>query len=371
MKHPVSVMGLCILAAFPAWSGDFPLGLPAVPIPENNPQTVEKIQLGNMLFHDRRFSATEKVSCATCHNPAKTFTDSPLRLSQGIEGKTGTRNAPTVVNAAYFGSQFWDGRAKTLEEQSLGPFVNPVEGGLPNHDPILNIVRSDPVYVAAFQEAFGKSGTGVTMHEVSQAIASFERTLIAGDSLFDRYYFAGDRSALSKAQVRGLQVFLGKGRCVSCHSIEQDHALFTDSKFHNIGVGINGIQVDIPMLVDAFLQAKKQGVDVDVEVLTNPKTSELGRFTVTGNLTEIGAFKTPTLRNVAQTAPYMHDGSLKTLRDVIEHYNNGGKSAANERVNDFLSGGIRPLGLTPDETGDLSAFLESLTSPQFAVKAAR
>ncbi|MGR8934061.1 MAG: cytochrome-c peroxidase [Gammaproteobacteria bacterium] len=371
MIHSVRLVGLCLFAAFPTWAESPPLGLPPVPIPVDNPQTAEKIQLGNLLFHDIRFSATGKVSCATCHNPAKTFTDSPLRVSQGINSKTGTRNAPTVVNAAYMSSQFWDGRAKTLEEQSLGPFVDPVEGGLTSHELILKIVRSDPSYVTAFQKVFGKSGAGITMQEVSQAIASFERSVIAGDSPFDRYYFAGDKSALSKAQIRGLQVFLSKGRCVSCHTIEQDHALFTDSKFHNIGVGINGIQPDIPQLVNAFLQAKKKSVDVDVAVLTNPKTSELGRFAVSGDLNEIGAFKTPTLRNAAQTAPYMHDGSMKTLRDVIVHYNNGGKAAANERVNDLLSSGIRPLGLTPDEIDDLNAFLQSLTSPQFAVKAAR
>lgn len=204
------------------------------------------------------------------------------------------------------------------------------------------------------------------MREVTQAIAAFERTLIAGDSPFDRWYFGGDKSAMSEAAIRGFDVFLNKGRCVSCHTIEQDHALFTDNRFHNIGVGINRIQKDIPKLAPAFLKARSQGVDVDEKVLTDPRVSELGRFAITTSLDDLGAFKTSTLRNVAVTPPYMHDGSLKTLREVVEHYNNGGVSNPDDPVNDFLSGGIRPLNLTEQEINDLVAFLESLTSPRFA-----
>lgn len=344
------------------------LGLPPLPIPADNPQTPEKIQLGDKLFNDTRFSSTGDVSCATCHDPQKAFTDSPLVTSEGINKLTGTRNAPTVINSAYFTKFFWDGRSPDLEDQAQHPIINPVEMGLANHDPVLAIVRTDPEYIAAFRKAFNKEPLQVTMREVQQAIASFERTLVSGDSPFDQWYFGKQQNAISDQAKRGFDVFVNKGRCVSCHTIEQDHALFTDNRFHNIGVGVNRIQADIGTLAPAFLKAKAEGVDVDKAVLTNPKTSELGRFAVTDALDELGSFKTSTLRNVAVTAPFMHDGSLKTLRDVVEHYNNGGITNKTDPVNDFLSGGIRPLNLSDQEMSDLVAFLETLTSPQFAAQ---
>lgn len=345
-----------------------PLGLPPVPIPADNPQTPDKIQLGDKLFNDKRFSSTGEVSCATCHDPKKAFTDSPLVTSEGINKLTGTRNAPTVINAAYYQLFFWDGRSANMEDQAQHPIINPVEMGLANHDPVLKIVRSDPDYVAAFRKVFDKEPAQVTMREVQQAMASFERTIVSGDSPFDQWYFGKRKDAISAQAQRGFDVFMNKGRCVSCHTIEQDQALFTDNRFHNIGVGINRIQAEVPQLAPQFLKAKATGVDVDKAVLTNPKASELGRFAVTDTLDELGAFKTSTLRNVAVTAPFMHDGSLKTLRDVVEHYNNGGITKKTDPVNDFLSGGIRPLDLTDDEISDLVAFLETLTSPQFAAQ---
>lgn len=343
-----------------------PLGLPPVPIPKDNPQTAEKIELGELLFHDTRFSSTEEVSCATCHDAGKAFTDSPLSVSEGIDKLTGTRNAPTVVNAAYFRTQFWDGRSPSLEDQALHPFLNPVEMGLESHQPILDIVRSDPDYVEAFNKVFGKSGDQVTMTEVTQAIAAFERTQVFANSPFDRWYFGGEDGAMAAAQKRGFDIFVNEGRCVSCHVIEQTQALFTDSRFHNIGVGINNIQADVPKLAKAFVKAEATASEVDVKVLTDPKTSEIGRFAVTRTFDDLGSFKTPTLRNVAVTAPYMHDGSLKTLRDAVVHYNNGGVTNEGDPVNDFLSGGIRPLELTDEQIDDLVAFMEALTSPEFA-----
>lgn len=338
------------------------LGLPPVPIPADNPQTAEKIELGNKLFHDTRFSGDGTLSCATCHADDKAFTDSPLKTSQGIRKQAGTRNAPTIINAAYYSLLFWDGRASSLEDQSQFPIVNPIEMGLPSHEPLLKIVRSDPSYSEAFKKVFGKSGNDITMEEVKKAIASFERTIVAGDSPFDHYYFKHETNAISDAAKRGFDVFLNQGRCVSCHTIEQDRALFTDNRFHNIGVGINRIQPDVPRLSAEFLKAKASGLDVDKAVLMDPKTSDLGRFAVTTHFDEIGAFKTSTLRNIALTAPYMHDGSLKTLKDVVKHYNDGGKSAGDPSVNDYLSGGIRPLNLTDQQQDDLVAFMESLTS---------
>jgi len=218
-----------------------PLGLPPVPIPEDNPQTPEKIQLGDRLFHDTRFSADGKVSCATCHAQDKAFTDN-LPVSKGFNNLTGTRNALMVINAAYMKTLFWDGREPDLEGQSKQPPVNPVEGGLADHTPLLDVIRKDQDYVSAFKSVFGVDAEAISMDHVAMAIASFERTVIAGDSPFDRYYYADDKKAMTPAQIRGLALFTGKARCVSCHRIEQIQALFTDNRFHNIGVGFKTIR---------------------------------------------------------------------------------------------------------------------------------
>ena len=372
-----TVLRLCILSAFagvgfagpgvaaePAALPPLPLGLPPVPIPADNPQTPEKVKLGDKLFNDTRFSSNNTVSCATCHDPKKAFTDR-LALSKGVNDLLGTRNAPTVINSAYFTSQFWDGREPSLEQQSLQPIVNPVEMALPDHEPVLKIVRTDPEYQKMFQQVFNKTGEQVTMTEVKQAIAAFERTVISGNSPFDRFQYGGDKNALSPAAQRGLKVYLNQGRCVSCHTIEQTHALFTNNRFHNIGVGFKRVQEDIPGLASAFLEAKAKGMDVDKAVLSNKNSSELGRFAVDDEITSMGGFKTPTLRNVAKTQPYMHDGSLKTLAEVVDWYNNGGKLKETDPSTPYLDGGIRPLNLTDQEKKDLVAFLESLTSPEF------
>ncbi len=368
----IGVVGVVAIAASEPSAP--PLGLPPVPIPADNPQSPEKIALGERLFNDTRFSSTGEVSCATCHDPEKGLTDSPLKVSEGItkgnKKLTGTRNAPTVANAVYFTHQFWDGRSPSLEDQALHPPVNPVEMGLPNHQPILDIVRTDPGYAAAFKAVFGKSGDQITMAEVTKAIAAFERTQVFANSAFDRYFYGGEATALTDQQRRGLALFRNQGRCVSCHVIEQTQALFTDNRFHNIGVGINRIQNDVPVLAGEFLQAKATLAEVDVKVLTDARTSELGRFAVSEGFDDLGSFKTPTLRNAAVTAPYMHDGSVATLRDAVVHYNNGGVTNEGDPVNDFLSGGIRPLKLTDDQIEDLVAFMEALTSPEFASQAA-
>lgn len=347
------------------------LGLPELVIPENNPQSPGKIALGDKLFNDKRFSSTGTVSCASCHAPSKAFTDEtgPRPVSVGISDLTGTRNAPTVLNAAFNRTQFWDGRSVDLEDQAQHPFLNPVEMGLPTHEPILEIVREDREYQRAFRQVFDVQPEEVTMEHVQMAIASFERTLITGNSPFDRWYFGGEQNAVSEDAKRGFEVFMKQGRCVSCHTIEQDHALFTDHKFHNIGVGVNEMAPRVPELAGAFMVAKANGADVDVEVLTDADTSHLGRFAVSDQLSDVGGFKTPTLRNIAVTLPYMHDGSLATLREVVEHYNNGGVRPKDAPVNPYLSGGIRPLELTEQQISDLVTFMETLTSPEYAAKA--
>lgn len=365
MKPAFILLALSVASPL-ALAQTLPLGLPPVPIPADNPQTKEKIALGEKLFNDARFSSTGLIKCATCHDPAMGMTDSPLRVSKGINDLLGTRNAPTVANAAYNRTQFWDGRSPDLEDQSQHPFVNPVEMGLQNHDPILTTIRGDRSYTRAFDDVFDVKPDEITMDHVMKAIASFERTVISGDSPFDRWYFGGEADAISEAAIRGFDVFIKDGRCVSCHTIEQDHALFTDHKFHNIGIGIGDIDARVPELVGAFLQAKASGADVDVTVLTDADTSHLGRFAISEDLADVGGFKTPTLRNIAVTAPYMHDGSLATLRDVVEHYNNGGVTPADAPVTPYLSGGIRPLELTEQQIDDLVSFMETLTSPQYA-----
>jgi cytochrome c peroxidase len=342
-----------------------PVGLPPVPVPADNPITPEKVKLGDKLFHDTRFSSTGEVSCATCHDRKKGFADA-LPVSEGIKKLKGTRNAPTVINAAYLRTQFWDGREPTLEAQSAQPFLNPVEMGLKDHEPILKIVRTDPEYAELFKKAFGKTGDQITMTEVQKGLGTFQRTLIGGDSPFDRYYFGGDKEAMSPAAIRGFQIYIGKGRCVSCHLIEQTQALFTDNRFHMIGVSANQMPQDLDELSAAVEDVKKRGTDI--AVLSNPKTSSLGRYAVTRDLTDIGAFKTPTLRNIELTAPYMHDGSHKTLEEVVQFYNNGGRLNESDPLPKLLSGGIRPLNLTEEQQADLVEFLKALTSPQFVQK---
>ena len=364
----VSLLAALTLTASPVLAQEAPpLGLPPVPVPIDNPQTPAKVKLGDKLFHDVRFSTSGDVSCATCHDRAKAFTDSPNIVSLGIKQQKGTRNAPTVLNSAFYESMFWDGREPNLETQSLQPLTNPVEMGLPNHEPVLAIVRTDAAYQPMFKEAFGKDGTAITMDEVSKAIGAFERTIVSGNSPFDRWYYGGDEKAVSAEAKRGFKVFLEQGRCVSCHTMSQTYSIFTDSKFHNINIGFPRIEKDIVEMANTFQAARAKGTDVDVAVLTNKNISELGRYAVTIQWSDVGNFKTPTLRNIELTAPYMHDGSLKTLEEVVDHYNNGGKlKATDPEPAGFLSGGIRPLNLSEQQKKDLVAFLKTLNSPEVA-----
>lgn len=308
-----------------------PLGLPPLSWPADNPPTAETIALGEKLYFTPLLSVDKTISCASCHNPAKGFSDG-LPVSTGVGGKKGTRNAPTVWNAAYNASQFWDGRAATLEEQAAGPITNPIEMA---HS-VEGVERScgeDKTLRGLFEAAFGpapSAGNPVTMERITRAIAAYERTLLRANSPFDRYMYGGDSKALSPAAQRGLRVFRdpAKGNCAVCHTIEEKYALFTDNKFHNLGVG---------MTVEGEL-------------------ADLGRFLISKHEPDRGAFRTPTLRNVALTAPYMHDGSLKTLKEVIDFYVGGGNS------NPHLDKEIKPLThLSKQERADLEAFLESLT----------
>ena len=327
------------------------LGLPPLTIPNDNPQSIEKISLGKLLFNDNRFSKDGTVSCASCHVVAKTYTDG-LAVAKGINGQQGTRNSPTLVNAAFFNTLFLDGRANSLEEQALGPLVNPIEHGLESHQLIVDVIVNDTNYIQQFEKVFDIKKEEITIQQVSKAIASFERTLISGDSPFDRHLFGQDHSALSSSAERGLDVFKRNGNCVTCHEISWNNALFSDNRFYNIGVGFK----NLTQILDEFIAEIKLGKKPEEFPLTVQQHSELGRFNVTKDVKDIGKFKTPTLRNIALTAPYMHDGSFKTLEEVIEHYDKGGDK------NHFIDSKIFPLHLTKQEKTDILEFMKSLTS---------
>jgi cytochrome c peroxidase len=331
-------------------------GLPPLIIPADNSQTAGKIVLGQKLFNDPRFSADGTISCASCHQIDKAFTDGRSHAI-GIRGQIGERNAPTVVNAAFYNSFFHDGRRSSLEEQALDPLTNPIEHGLTSQEQILTVIQRDFDYLKSFFTVFGLTAEKITVAHVAKAIASFERTLISGDTPFDQYFFKSRRKLLNESEARGLRIFRRKGNCANCHEISWDHALFTDNRFYNIGIGFKTLKKELPSL----LASPKRKNAKPLEGLTELQKSELGRFNVTGMFKDMGKFKTPTLRNIALTAPYMHDGSIKTLSEVVEYYDKGGEK------NRFLDPAIFPLHLTEQEKEDLVAFMKKLTSPQYEV----
>ncbi len=302
-----------------------PLGLPPVPIPPDNPPTAETIALGRRLYYDPILSLDYTVSCATCHSPEHGFAD-PNPVSEGVGKKTGTRHSPSVLNSAYSAVQFWDGRSPSLENQAEGPVQNPVE--MANTLTVVEQrLNGDPGYRQAFAKAWG--ARPITYEMVEKSIASFERTVISANSPFDRWKYGRDEKAVSDAVKRGFIVFTAKdkGNCAECHTIGAKDALFTDNEFHNIGVS-----VDMGQFID------------------------VGLYAVTHKDADKGKFRTPCIRNVALFPPYMSDGSMKDLKQVIDFYIGAGNSNANLdkeiHVLDFLSG---------QERSDLLEFLKSLT----------
>ena len=292
-----------------------PLGLDEyVPLPGNNPITPVKIRLGERLFFDTRLSADGQLSCASCHDPNRAFT-SGTRLANGVFGRTGARNVPTILNRAYGQSFFWDGRAATLEEQVLGPIQNRSEMGL-SISAFTARLRQSALYRREFAEAFGEPPSATT---AAHALATYVRAQRVGDAPYDRYR-AGDTSALSADAARGLSLFRGRANCGSCHIGPN----FTDEQFHNTGVSW--------------------------------RSGDLGRFRVTRRTEDRGRFKTPTLRQLRLTSPYMHDGSFDSLDAVVEFYDAGGND------NPWLDAELHPLHLTASEKRDLIAFLLSLSS---------
>ena len=349
----VAALGL-LLAAPPALAEDVALPVPdgVLPpeIPADNPLSSAKVELGRKLYFDVRLSKDDTVSCATCHDPRTGFAE-PKPVSTGVGGAQGVRNAPTVLNAAFLREQFWDGRAPTLEAQALQPIVNPVEMAMPDHPAVEAKLRGISEYGPLFQKAFGDPK--ISIARVAQAIASFERTILSLDAPIDRF-LAGDAQAISDSAKRGWELYNGKARCNTCHAHTSVFPLFTDEKYHNIGVAAKAVDFQ-------SLARQAEGHPETLSALAHePHINQLGRFLVTKQRQDMGAFKTPQLRNVARTAPYMHDGSEKTLLDVIEFYDRGGNP------NPWIDGGIRPLGLTEQEKADLVALLETFTSSDLA-----
>ena len=326
------------IAAFgdDAYTPRIPLGLDGsaflANIPEDNPLTSARVSLGKLLFFDKRLSKDGTLACGTCHQPRYAFTDGQP-LPTGIGGRQGRRNAPTILNRVYGNTHFYDGRVQTLEEQALQPIQNGLEMGntLENLVATLSAV---PGYRIRFKDAFGTET--ITSDRIAKAIAAFEWSLITGESPFDLFEYGGPDGSMSETAERGLRVFRSKkARCALCHT----RFTYTDEDFHNIGVGWDK--------VDLSTYKKTQNPD-DIRGV------DPGRYAYTRKPEHFGAVKTPTLREVGRTSPYMHNGSIKTLEEIVEFYNKGGIS------NPFLDEKIKPLDLTEAEKQDLVAFLKAL-----------
>jgi cytochrome c peroxidase len=339
-----------------------PLGIPQELwdyfIPKDNAMTAAKVELGRKLFFEPRLSADGSVSCASCHDPNRAFTDGK-RLAEGIGGRRGTRNSPTLLNAMFNGGQFWDGRAASLEDQGKMPLVNPDEMGNKSLDEVAARIGAMPEYAKEFERVYG---TAVTMDGIAKAIAAFERTLVAANSPLDRY-LAGDVNSMSEAARSGMGLFRGKARCSVCHAFNQNFSTFatfpflTDMNYRNTGIAANydGFGALARRAMDA---ARDQTDGVPTEVARHERAGELGRFLISGNTLDVGAFRTPSLRNVELTAPYFHDGSAATLEDVVRYYIKGGNQNANR---DWQ---LEPVALNEEEQRNLVEFLKALTSDE-------
>jgi cytochrome c peroxidase len=345
LSFSVSLLTLAINPLFAGQDTIQPdrLGLP----PVGQSPSKQHLAVGKRLFFDMRLSGNGSVSCGTCHQPDKAFADGKP-VAEGIKSQKGTRNTPSIINSAFLTSFFWDGRRTSLVDQAKDPFVNPVEHGLASHDELVQIVGQDPDYQKAFQTVSGKEHP-IALEQVAEAIAAYVGSLVSGNSAFDRYYYGRDRSALSSEARLGLELFRGKARCDTCHVIGTDGAIFTDGQFHRLGIGSARIEEKLGQLTTAAIEQSQQGLDH--RILGDPDMAELGRFLVTHDPKDIGKFKTPSLRNVALTAPYMHDGSVPTLEAAVDRelYYRSFESA-------------RPILLSPREKAALVEFLRALSS---------
>jgi cytochrome c peroxidase len=329
-------------------------------VPTDNAITPERIALGKRLYFDTRLSKDGTLACATCHDVSRSFTDR-RPVSEGIADQLGQRNAPTTMNALFFQTQFLDGRAAMLEDQARLPILNPIEMGQPSQDATVANIKDDAEYQKMFQAAYGRA---INYDDLVRAIATFERTFVFLDAPFDAFA-AGDHDAISAKAQEGWVLFNGKARCVTCHMLSPSNPIGTDNRFHNIGVSAR--KQNFEDLADKALKALRGKSDQEAQeaidrLAIETNLSELGRFLVTRNRSDIGSFKTSQLRNVGITGPYMHDGSMQTLFDVVDHYNRGGEA------NPFLDGGIEPLALTDDEIEAVVELLGTLTDQRFVAE---
>lgn len=341
------------------------LGLPPMPHPDDNPPTAAKIELGRKLFFDRRLSINKTMSCAMCHVPEQAFTTWELQSAVGVEGRSVKRNSPTLLNVGFLNPLFHDGRDETLETQFIAPLVARNEMANPSAGWVVSFLNRDSTYHARFQGAFGAPAS---LDRMGQALAAYQRSLLAGNAPFDRWRYGGEADALSPAQKRGFELFTGKADCAGCHPIGDDHALFTDQAFHDTGYGFLREEMrQNPPETTRVQLAPGVFVDVDfdrVASVSSKREADLGRYEITEDPADRWKFRTPGLRNVAMTGPYMHDGGFNTLREVLDFYNEGGPGHPEQ------SPLVYPLGLSDAELGDLEAFLESLTSPNLNCLAA-
>jgi cytochrome c peroxidase len=323
--------------------------------PEDNATTPERVELGRKLYFDKRLSDDGSVSCATCHDVTRGFTDQDP-VSEGIGGQHGKRNAPTTLNVVLLQTLFWDGRSPTLDHQARQPILNPVEMGMADPASAVKAISDDPEYQKMFRKAYGRD---MNYEDLGRAIGAFERTLVFVDSPFRRF-LAGDKEAISADARAGFDLFNGKGRCMTCHSMNPSNPLGTDNRFHNVGVSAR--HQDFESLARQAIKLLQEDPSEKMldQLAVGTDLSELGRFMVTRNRSDVGSFRTPLILNVGITPPYMHDGSMKTLWDVIDHYNKGGEP------NPFLDGGIEALALEEKEIDQLVAFLFTLTDDRFA-----
>lgn len=308
----------------------------------------ECIEVGRQFFSDQNLSADRDISCASCHRSDKAFADG-LRVATGKGGQKGTRNAPTLLNAAWQREFFWDGREGSLEAQALKPILNPIEHGIADSASLLAVLRSKGEYGEALARAFPGSEPAVSVENLARALACYERTLVAADSPLDRYLFAGHKTALSMAARRGLDLFRGRAGCTTCHQIGSSDALLTDGRYHRRGIGFVDMQ---RRLTEILARVPSDPVAKDKAIIDDADIAKLGRYVVTGDPKDIGSFKTPSLRNVALTAPYMHDGSVDTLERavILEAYYG-------------VADGAKPVVLSALEIQEIVEFLKSLTSP--------
>ncbi|NQY65669.1 MAG: c-type cytochrome, partial [Alteromonadaceae bacterium] len=332
-----------------------PLGLPKVPVPANNAITEEKIQLGKKLFFDRRLSLNNTISCAMCHIPEQGFTNNELKTPAGFEGRTVRRNAPTIYNTAYLQKFHHDGRETSLENQIWQPLMASNEMAMPSIGMVVNKIINLNDYKGLFEQAF--NGEKANVVTIGQAIASYERTLISANSAFDRWHFANEENAISESAKRGFNLFKGKAQCIACHTVEKNHALFTDNKLHNTGIGWERSMRKTPATKQVQV-APGQYVTVKQSIIksvSHGPIGDLGLYEITQNPADRWKYRTPSLRNLTLTAPYMHNGALSTLTDVVSFYNKGGFK------NKTQSPLIKPLNLTKKESDDLVTFLKTLT----------